>query len=117
MGVPTLEVGYTSATTGRGDHEVHKGHVALGKEKKNKFEKSGKFIVIGYDANGKIRLKTQYQECRDKGHNYCNMCSKVYSYLVEGTVINMGDTGTKAARCTNLVFAEEVLCTAVCNEQ
>jgi hypothetical protein len=23
MGVPTSEVGYTSATTGRGDHEVH----------------------------------------------------------------------------------------------
>jgi hypothetical protein len=31
MGVPTSEVGYTSVTTGRGDHEVHKGHVvALG---------------------------------------------------------------------------------------
>jgi hypothetical protein len=31
MGVPTSEVGHTSATTGRGDHEVHKGHVvALG---------------------------------------------------------------------------------------
>jgi hypothetical protein len=27
MGVPTSEVGYTSATTGRGDHEIHKGHV------------------------------------------------------------------------------------------
>jgi hypothetical protein len=27
MGVPTSEVGYTSATTGRRDHEVHKGHV------------------------------------------------------------------------------------------
>jgi heme/copper-type cytochrome/quinol oxidase subunit 3 len=27
MGIPTSEVGYTSATTGRGDHEVHKGHV------------------------------------------------------------------------------------------
>jgi hypothetical protein len=27
MGVPTSEVVYTSATTGRGDHEVHKGHV------------------------------------------------------------------------------------------
>jgi hypothetical protein len=27
MGVPTSEVGYTSATTERGDHEVHKGHV------------------------------------------------------------------------------------------
>jgi hypothetical protein len=34
MGVPALEVGYTSATTGRGDHEVHKGHVvALGGKK------------------------------------------------------------------------------------
>jgi hypothetical protein len=33
MGVPTSDVGYTSATTGRGGHEVHKGHVvALGKE-------------------------------------------------------------------------------------
>jgi hypothetical protein len=27
MGVPTSEVGYTSATARRGDHEVHKGHV------------------------------------------------------------------------------------------
>jgi hypothetical protein len=33
MGVPTSEVGYTSATTGRGDHEVRKRHVvALGKK-------------------------------------------------------------------------------------
>jgi hypothetical protein len=33
MGVPTSEVGYTSATAGRGDHEVHKGHVvALAKK-------------------------------------------------------------------------------------
>jgi hypothetical protein len=32
MGFPTSEVGYTSATTGRGYHEVHKGHVvALGR--------------------------------------------------------------------------------------
>jgi hypothetical protein len=37
MGVPTSEVGYTSATTGRGDHEVHKGHVvALEKKKETK---------------------------------------------------------------------------------
>jgi hypothetical protein len=34
MGVPVSEVGYTSATTGRGDHEVHKGHV-MALEKKN----------------------------------------------------------------------------------
>jgi hypothetical protein len=33
MGVPTSEVGYTSVTTGRGDHEIHKGHVvALAKK-------------------------------------------------------------------------------------
>jgi hypothetical protein len=32
MDVPTSEVSYTSATTGRGDHEVHKGHV-VGLEK------------------------------------------------------------------------------------
>jgi hypothetical protein len=29
MGVPTTEVGFTSAITGRGDHEVHKGHVVV----------------------------------------------------------------------------------------
>jgi hypothetical protein len=35
MGVPTSEVGYTSATAGREDHEVHKGHVvALGERKR-----------------------------------------------------------------------------------
>jgi hypothetical protein len=33
MGVPTSEVGYTSATIGRGDHEVHKGHVVALEEK------------------------------------------------------------------------------------
>jgi hypothetical protein len=27
MGVPTSEVSYNSATTGRADHEDHKGHV------------------------------------------------------------------------------------------
>jgi hypothetical protein len=36
MGVPASEVGYTSTTTGRGDRQVHKGHVvALGKKVKN----------------------------------------------------------------------------------
>jgi hypothetical protein len=35
MGVPTSEVGYTSVTTGRGDHEVHKGHVVALETKKN----------------------------------------------------------------------------------
>jgi hypothetical protein len=36
MGIPTSEVGYTSATTRRGDHEVHEGHVvALDKQINN----------------------------------------------------------------------------------
>jgi hypothetical protein len=36
MGVPTSEVGYTSATTGRGDHEVHKGREVALKKLQNK---------------------------------------------------------------------------------
>jgi hypothetical protein len=34
MGVPASEVGYTSATNGRGDHEVHKEHVVELAQKK-----------------------------------------------------------------------------------
>jgi hypothetical protein len=34
MGVPTSEVGYSSATTGRGNHAVHDGHV-VALDKKN----------------------------------------------------------------------------------
>jgi hypothetical protein len=34
MGVPTSEVGYTSATTGRGDHKVHTGLVVALERKK-----------------------------------------------------------------------------------
>jgi len=34
MGVPTSEVGYTSAMPRRGDHEVHKDMWGIGGEKK-----------------------------------------------------------------------------------
>jgi hypothetical protein len=37
MGVPTSEVGYISATTGRGDHEVHKGHGGIAPPPENNF--------------------------------------------------------------------------------
>jgi hypothetical protein len=37
MGVPTSEVGYTSAKTGRGDHEDHKRHVVGGNREKKIF--------------------------------------------------------------------------------
>jgi hypothetical protein len=47
MGVPTLEVGYTSATTGRGDHEVHKGHVVvLGERKERERERERDCFVF-----------------------------------------------------------------------
>jgi hypothetical protein len=39
MGIPASEVGYTLATTGRGDHKVHKGHV-VALEKKKQFSNS-----------------------------------------------------------------------------
>jgi hypothetical protein len=38
MDVPTSAVGYTSATVGREDKEVHKGHVVALEEKKKIFE-------------------------------------------------------------------------------
>jgi hypothetical protein len=45
MGVPTSEVGYTSATTGRGDHEVQKGHVVvLEKERRRKNKNKANFF-------------------------------------------------------------------------
>jgi hypothetical protein len=46
MGVPTSEVGYTSATTGRGDHEVHTGNVVVLGEV---------FVTIDYAAKGCVR--------------------------------------------------------------
>jgi hypothetical protein len=47
MGLPTSEVGYTSATTGKGDHEVHKGHMmALGKKTVHK----GHVMVMEKDS-------------------------------------------------------------------
>jgi hypothetical protein len=35
MGVPTSEVGYTSAITAREDHEVHRGYLVALAQKKN----------------------------------------------------------------------------------
>jgi hypothetical protein len=45
MGVPTSEVGYISATAGRGDHEVHKGHVVALKERKKEKIKPIKILL------------------------------------------------------------------------
>jgi hypothetical protein len=51
MGVPTSEVGYTSATAGRGDHEVYKGHVvALGKKNKVTYVSINKLTYLLHGA-------------------------------------------------------------------
>jgi hypothetical protein len=58
LGVPTSEVGYTSATTGRGDHEVHKGHVvALDK----KINKNTKIYILMYLQ---VLPKFEFAGCR-----------------------------------------------------
>jgi hypothetical protein len=47
MDIPASEVGYTSATTGKGDHEAHKGHVvALDKNNKKTFRKCRYSVII-----------------------------------------------------------------------
>jgi hypothetical protein len=47
MGVPILEVGYTSATTARGDHEVHKGHVVALEKKKKQSSQANRRTSVG----------------------------------------------------------------------
>jgi hypothetical protein len=47
MGVPALEVSYTSSTTGRGDHEVLKGHVvALEKKTLTQSGSEGREVLV-----------------------------------------------------------------------
>jgi len=50
MGVPTSEVGDTSAMPRREDHEVHKGHVVAlvggGRRRKNKEKKKKPYTVV-----------------------------------------------------------------------
>jgi hypothetical protein len=53
MGVPTSEVGYTSATAGRGDHEVRDGHVVA--LENNRLPDDG--LLIGLE-----HVVTQYSE-------------------------------------------------------
>jgi hypothetical protein len=53
MGVPSSAVGYTSATTGRGDHEVHQGHAVAVRGKKLRGFKIDSVVTetINYEYN------------------------------------------------------------------
>ena len=77
-----------------------------------KFKNVRKSFVTGMMLTGKSDCKWSIRSVGTRGRNYCNMGSEVYCYLAEVTVINVGDTGIMAARCKNLVLAEEVRCTA-----
>jgi hypothetical protein len=63
MGAPTSEVGYTSATTGSGGHEVHKGHV-VALENKNTW----RFLVFFPD----IRHVNTFRNQLDKMYKQLN---------------------------------------------
>jgi hypothetical protein len=59
MGVPPSEVGSTSATTGRGDHEVHKGHV-MALEKKNIVRiVKWRLVCAGHEARMRERMSAR----------------------------------------------------------
>jgi hypothetical protein len=60
MGIPTLEVGYTSATTGRGDHEVHKGHVVRKKRRKKILRTAIVFIGFFRSQSGERMAGHQF---------------------------------------------------------
>jgi hypothetical protein len=63
MGVPAFEVGYTSATTGKGDHEVHQGHVVA---KKLKEIKGISTVLSSYQ----VKLLYEPKKCY-VSFNYC----------------------------------------------
>jgi hypothetical protein len=56
MDVPTSKVGYTSATTGRADHEVHKGHVVELERERGDFPLSCKHLMTVLQARKLITI-------------------------------------------------------------
>jgi hypothetical protein len=63
MAVTNSEVGYISATTGRGDHEVHKGHVVALK-KKHGYSNS-KLVVFGCHVILKFWTNAGHKACQN----------------------------------------------------
>jgi hypothetical protein len=64
MSVPTSEVGYTSVTTGRGDHEVHKGHMVALERRDYKTSDDILFYLEIYPVVKKIQNYKNVQHVR-----------------------------------------------------
>jgi hypothetical protein len=83
MGVPTSEIGfgYTSGTTGRVDHKVHKGHVVAMPKKTSAF--SGK-----YSTGDRIRTEDLTTVIRK-----LYRCAKLLSYQSVVAATKLEKTG------------------------
>jgi hypothetical protein len=80
MGVPTSEVGYTSATTGSGDHEVHKGHVVALEGDKNFTLQLFKYNLRKIHLN--IILLCRPTMSKSKGVRLRTNVNEKYSYFM-----------------------------------
>jgi microcompartment protein CcmK/EutM len=69
MGVTASEVGYTSATAGRGDHEVYKGHLAAWGGAQRQHVKNGEMAVKA----ARIGVSDQVNLRCD--HHFLSFCS------------------------------------------
>jgi hypothetical protein len=69
MSVPTLEVGYTSATTGRGDYEVRKGHVVALEEEEEEEKKKQKKKREEEEKEGKQSLILAFASVTTDAHS------------------------------------------------
>jgi acyl CoA:acetate/3-ketoacid CoA transferase beta subunit len=79
MGVPASEVGYTLATTRRGDHKVHKGHVvALAKKKKAIDVVYTNSVVFNVTNKQDLRLKLQVSNQSHTSQVFINLFTATY---------------------------------------
>jgi len=93
MGVPTSEVGYTSATARRRDHESPYEHVvALEKDVSKKQHQHTWLQASSSFYKNKLCLRVnKHWECRPRGKSRCRKREKcVTVWIIEGTYCGSG---------------------------